>query len=118
MIYHPGHFHGISHEADIHWLLSLPMAEQTIVGDGQTTRWRLKFEARRLASWGGAVGINLMRFTASIGAERTQHILNEMREQSFARQVEIDEDSHYLSITPPLEDGRLYTVKYHHVVPL
>lgn len=98
MIYHPTHFHGISHEQDVHWLVNLPIAKLTIVGDGITTRYRLKFEARKIAMWGGQL------FMHDVNAR--------------LRNVEIDEDSHYINISHPLLEGQVYEVEYHYVVPL
>lgn len=95
MEFHPGHFHGISHEQDVQWLISLPITKHIFIGDGVKTRWRIKYEARKVASFGG---------------QFFQHDVN-----SWRRNVEIDEDSHYLNITPPLMEGQRYEVEYHYV---
>lgn len=98
MIYHPTHFHGISHEQDVHWLFNLPKTILTIVGDGITTRYRLKFEARKLGRRGGQLFM---------------HDVN-----SRQRNVTIDEDSHYINLSHPLLEGQVYEVEYYYVNPL
>ncbi len=112
MIYHPGHFHGISHEADEEWLIRLPMAAQMVMGDGKSTRFRLKFEARKWASF-SLMPVDWAALTAAVGVKRAAQCLQ------FPRYtMNIGEDSHYIVIRPALEDGQWAMVQYHYVEPL
>ena len=117
MIYHPDHFHGISHESDMDWLFNLPVDTQILIGDGKTTKHRLKYEARLIAMHGGTTGINPYELAEAIGCDETQEVMSQFRMLALL-DLHIDDDSHYVVSSIPLRDGQQYMVKYHYVSPL